>query len=149
MRLGNYLKPQWREICRLHAIGNKNVEIAKKLQVSNALVSSTLARDHCQQYIAALTAHIQYLHGPTIAARQQMLWRIAQQNEDNEPRVAIQAVDVLNKADGTYAAHTKPDIGELNIQIINNFTQEPAREREPAAIEGHAVAVEIEIDDEA
>lgn len=148
-RLAPFLRPQWREIVRLAATGHANKDIAAEVGVAPGTVTSVLQREHCQQYLALLTARIDYLEGPTVAARRQMLWRIATDNEDSAPRVAIQAVDVLNKQDGIYSDHLKPNSGDLNIQIINNFSQEPVREREARpVIEGHAVSIEVEIDDD-
>ena len=107
---------------RLELEGKTASEIAKQFNVGYQTVHIALKKPAVkvfQQLVGQLNA---IESGPSVAARRDMLWRIAKREEDNNPRVAISAVDILNKQEGLY----RPDIdadGTGPLQVtVNNFT---------------------------
>jgi hypothetical protein len=63
--------------------------------------------------LLALSRHFQQaLDGPNVATRIAMLYRIAVNNEHDEPKTSIQAIEVINKMTGLY------DQNSLAPQVI-------------------------------
>ena len=153
-RIAHQMRPQWVEICRQASLGADTATIAEKVGVTPNTVRTALQRDPCRLYMGALAARREYLDGPSVQARAAMLWRIAQNNEDDAPRISISAVDVLNKTTGVYADQQR----DLNanapptIQVINNFLlggtpndAKPVEKTSSDVIDGEFTPVTVDI----
>ena len=116
------MRPKTVQMVRLSHTGMSQQEIAQRLNVSPQTVSKHLRKEHGQRLRALLSYYDAAIEGPHKAQRKAMLWRIARSNENEDPRVAIQALAELGKADEAAAA--LPSIGGTT-QIIINTAQLP------------------------
>ena len=153
-RLCNELAALTRQVSRFQRLipryvlnGEKANVIAEKLGCSPPTVYAALRNPKVQRILSILEQLNRLQTGPALAARADMLWRIAKRNETVNPRVSIAAVDVLNKQEGVYKPDTAPQTP--TVQVVNfNITAEPRPHGErvlPAApaIEGDFVVVEV------
>jgi len=101
---------------RLH--GESVIAIAERYNVTPQTVSAAVNKPNAKKLAALLSHHQLAIEGPTNAQRANMLWRIAKDTEQNQPRTAITAVDTLNKM--TLAAYEQKANNQsptINIQI--------------------------------
>ena len=85
-----------------------------------------------------------------------MLWRIATDNEEEQPRTSILALDALNKQDGVYQKEERGADEGVTINIQNFVMNSPGdTEKEvgnmtdlPEVIEGEFAHIKVEIPDQ-
>ena len=89
------------EVARLHSRGQTNTAIGKALGKSRNKVAQAL-EDPTLKKLINFFIHLQILiDGPNEHLRKQMLWRIAVDNEKEDPKEATKAISELNRmADG-------------------------------------------------
>jgi len=101
--------------------GKKNTETARELGVGAEWVSKVLARSTSIQLRKLLVKQRILVEAPAEEHRVAMLWRIAKEKEESDPRVSIQSIAEINKMDGTYN-----DGGGRDITIVlNNAVMAP------------------------
>lgn len=114
------MRPTHRKIVFWHVKGLKHAEIAEKVSVGLQTVGKTLKRQDARDMVVLYLRLAGFVDGPTIAARKAMLWRIARLNEHANPRIAITAIDVLNKTDGLYVLQSD-QTPQLPVILVQNF----------------------------
>lgn len=113
------LKPKKRELARLIRAGLSPKDIARKL---NAHVTSirTWAKDPDVIRLTVLMDYHQHkLDGADLSHRKGVLWRIALDNEEKRPNIAIQAIQEINKVSAAYQSegNTGNQGNVVNISI--------------------------------
>jgi hypothetical protein len=110
------LTPKRREIARQWLTAATQVDIAERVGCSMTTVSKALKDPLVRDLIGVYQRINTIYQGPKQQERANLLWRIALNNEDTNPKTSIQAVDVLNKMDHTY--HPEEDAGDKRL-IVN------------------------------
>ena len=110
------MRPKHVSVAHLYRNGHPHKHIAATVKYSVGTIAQILARADVKKYISLLNYLSSYTNGPTEDMRKHMLWRISVDNEQEQPKTAISAVDLLNKMDGTY----KDDDDKGRIQITFN-----------------------------
>ena len=110
------MRPTHVSVAHLHRNGHPHRHIAETVKYSVGTIAQILAREDVKKYISLLNYLASYTQGPTEKMRKNMLWRISVDNEHEQPKTAISAIDLLNKMDGVY----KDDDDKSHIQITFN-----------------------------
>ena len=114
------MPPAHVEICKLRHVGKKTAYIAETVDLTAITVNRTL-RSEKGQRLLALMAHLTLLNdGPREGQRRAMLWRIAQKNEDPDPRTAISAISELNRMHFQAETINQGGITGNVVQIVIN-----------------------------
>ena len=109
------MPPRHVEIVRLVHQGIAPDEIKNRTGRANI---PTLMKKPASRRLLALLQHLSFaVSGPNIAQRKNMLWRIAQREEDPAPRTAIAAISELNKFDLAQNPAEQTRTGTTIIQI--------------------------------
>ena len=90
------------QVAKDHFNGLSNADNAKKNKVSTPTVYSILKRPEIIELVDLLRHYSGLWDGPNIQERKRILWEIAADNKELDPRVAMQALDQLNKLEGSY-----------------------------------------------
>jgi|TARA_R110000772_G_scaffold10671_8_gene33942 hypothetical protein len=103
-------------IAKMHLRGMKNVDIAKEFDTTGDSISHTL---HSKK-VAKITSLLFYLQqlreGPNLEQRKRTLWEITQDNQHDEPKTSISAIQEMNRMDGI-----GKDTKDTKIEVtINN-----------------------------
>lgn len=77
--------------------GSSYAAAAEKHNTSPSTVSKLAKSENGQRLLNLLQYHLHLLEGPNAAQRRNMLWRIAQDNEQVDPKVSISSLAELNK----------------------------------------------------
>lgn len=146
--------PHYREVCRLtneiaHISrklpakrknvarklleGKTQVQIAQEIGCHPSTVSAALDDAGVKRQIVLLQRLNHIRRGPSQDARSAMLWRIAMREEERRPSISINAVNTLNKMDGTYIDETTSDSGV--VVKIQNFVVNTANAPDPKEME--------------
>ena len=104
---------------KMQAQGKSNIEIATAFKKTPATVSQTLLRKDAKELRATLQHYNIAMDGPNDAHRRRMLWEIAVDNQDIEPKVSISSIAEINKMNQTYATGAKDT--SINITINNSL----------------------------
>ncbi len=120
------MRPKHVQVARLHQQGERNVDIAKKLSLSQGAVGQMLKRRDAKELLHVLQHLAHLTDGPNLEVRRNMLWRIAHMNEIMEPNTTIQALKELNKLDGAYPEQAQQI--QQNLTITINSTLLPKTE---------------------
>lgn len=130
--------------------------LAEELDVSMNTIYKTKNDPRVRRMLVLAESLNHHRKGPSMESRAALLWRIALRNENTKPRIAISAVDILNKQMGVY----KPDDNTpaaAQINVVNfNFQSEakplgdmdlpsPNQTKNEDAIEGEFTPVEVTI----
>ena len=102
--LSAVLPPRYALTARLSLAPFTYVEIAKKVRFTPTTVSRLLKDDKVQELRRALIQLRNLLSGVSALEREQMLWRIALNNEEFNPRTSIAAISEMNKMKIDHAA---------------------------------------------
>lgn len=122
---GRAMKPKHRECARLARSQASTRDIAKKLGVTTKTVYTWLQRPEIKRLII-LMDHLQQAHdGPQVNHRKHILYRIAIDNEEKRPNVAVQALQEINKMAGTYADAGNIGNNGNTVNVIINGEQLP------------------------
>jgi hypothetical protein len=105
-----------------HSLQNYS-KVARKYRIGSQTVAKHVKSPKGQKLLSLLTLFHQLIDGPTAIERQQLLWRIALNNEILDPRISIAAVGEINRMQtDTPAAQAKlkqnTDLGSQGNVII-------------------------------
>jgi hypothetical protein len=114
------LKATHLQIVKLHHSGLYGTEIAERLGRSQMTVSKVINTPAAKRLLALLGHYQVSLEGPNLAQRKNMMWRIAQESELSDPRVAIAATETLNKMDEQLIKRQNENSGNQPINLIIN-----------------------------
>lgn len=103
-QLSTQLRPRHVMAVRLSLTEHRNKDIAARLKLTPASVSNIIRSEKAQQLKRAIIQLRNLLDGVSALEREQMLWRIALQNEEFNPRTAIAAVSEINNMKVDHAA---------------------------------------------
>jgi predicted transcriptional regulator len=113
------MTPKHVDIVKRRLAGVKNVNIAKELSITASAVSTILKRKDAQELRALLQHFNMAVDGPNDAHRRRVLWEIAMDNQQLEPKVSISSIVEINKMNGTYNTAAKDTA--INITINNTL----------------------------
>ena len=99
--------------------GFTNIEIAIEHKKSEGAVSNVLCGADAQELAKLLRYNSMAIDGPSEVLRRRVLWEMASDNQEEDPRVAIQCITELNKMTGVY--QTGGSISEIKISINNTL----------------------------
>ncbi len=105
---------------KLHHRGQSFTDMAQEVGRTAQWVAKHIKTPPAQRLTALLAYYAEALDGPVEAQRRAMLWRIAVNNEEMQPKVSISALGEFNKMDniGKEAAMSLTT-GDIHI-VINN-----------------------------
>jgi hypothetical protein len=103
----------------LYLQGKTRQDIAEQINCAYQTVCNTLNSKDGRRMLALLQRAAIMEQGPSIAARQSMLWRIAVRNERDKPSISISAVDTLNKQQGLYIKDDNSN--QVPTIVVQNF----------------------------
>ena len=106
------------------------VKAAEQAGVTPQTVARHSREPIVNRYLRMHRQRTAMISAPTIADRLNMAWRIALKNEHLNPKVSLQAIDLLNKATNLYQtpdteSNQMPTIVLGNFTINNNGTVAP------------------------
>lgn len=136
--------------------GKNPSKIAEAAGVTYQAVHVALKTPKMQSFLQ-MVGQLQRLEaGPSLVQRKGMLWRIAKREEEDDPRTAIAALDLINKQEGIYRPDGELGDGQLIVQVknftLNQIVQPNAalKDVQPPAeiIEGEFTPVTVETSDE-
>lgn len=136
--LTSSLPPHYLKVFRLYLEGNNFTQIAKELPIGAAAVAKAINSQSFEHFNHLTTLYRQRMSLPTLLVRQQMLWRIAVDNEDKAPQITIAALKQLDAQEGiVHQATQGTNNGGIHI-TIQNFGQAKAhlQPNRPHDIEG-------------
>ena len=113
------LNESQRRVTRLRSKGMSIVKIAAEVGRTTNSVSATIKRQDVLAILELMQHYDLVIEGPQEFQRKNMLWRIASKNEDKSPKVAVDAVDKLNKMDNSYGGSETHSMAPIQI-VINN-----------------------------
>jgi len=102
--LSAVLPPRYALTARLSLAPFTKIEIAKKVRFTPVTVSKILQDEKVQELRRALIQLRNLLSGVSALEREQMLWRIALNSEEFNPRTSIAAISEMNKMKIDHAA---------------------------------------------
>ena len=109
---------------KLYHRGMNFTEIALDIGKSAPWVSKIVKTSPCQRLIGLLAYYQEAIDGPIEAQRKAMLWRISQNTEAKQPKVAISALAELNKMDNIgKEALANTTSGDINITINQQLSR--------------------------
>jgi hypothetical protein len=112
------MKPKHVQVTKMHLRGVSNTEIAQELDYALGTVSQILARNDVSDLLRSLTHLDGHLDGPSLALRKHMIWKMALDNEEDDPRISLAAHQELNRVNGVYQ-NDKPQINIIiNEQLL-------------------------------
>lgn len=110
------MKSRHIEVAKRLLKGERNTDIEEQMGLPPGSVSRMKGRKDVNELIGLLR-HLQALHeGPSVELRKRMLYEIAVDNQQLEPKVSIAAVQEMNRMDGVGKEKTDTSI---NITINN------------------------------
>lgn len=107
------------DIVKRKLAGALNRVIADELNLTPPTIGNVLRREDAQRLRALLEHFNLAMDGPNDAHRRRVLWEIALDNKDIEPKVSISSIQEINRMNGTYNTATKDTA--INITINNNL----------------------------
>jgi hypothetical protein len=128
------------QILRKLLQGRSRQEIIEELSTSYPTIKAATDSQEGQEYLSASLRLQRLRRGPAIDARAAMLWRIACDNEENQPRVSISAIDTLNRQEGVYTN----DPLDRNAGVVIKINEFVINNAEPRQVEQQSVTVEGE-----
>lgn len=111
------MDPKHVDIVKRKINGNRHVDIAEAVGRTPVNVGKVLKRKDAQELRALLEHFNMVIDGPNDAHRRRMLWEIAVDNQQMEPKVSISSIVEINKMNGTYNVAAKDTA--INITINN------------------------------
>ncbi len=120
--LYSLLSPDEQMMVDMFINGKKLSVIGERFGHGKRWVRNRLEKNAVRDYLHAYWAVLQKTRIPDMEERAKMLWGIAHDNKDHQPRVSIAAIDTLNKMTGIYAQ----DDGKNAVPsiVINQFNIE-------------------------
>lgn len=113
------IPPEHRIIAKRYSQGVSGAQIARDLGKDERNTWRIIKSKKVAAVIDMLHHYELVLDGPMEMQRKNMLWRIAVRSEMKSPKVAVEALDKLNRMNHTYTPEGGGGVGTINI-IINN-----------------------------
>ena len=117
------LTPRQLQIVRMFNAGQKPKDIATQLKCHPQTVYNNTNSPKGKKHISLMRRHLTAVEGPNTAQRRAMMWRIAQDNEHEEPKTAIQAINTLNTMEDNQYTRDNPEQEAKPITITINLPQ--------------------------
>lgn len=111
------MDPKHVDIVKRKINGARHVDIAEAVKRTPVNIGTVLKRKDAQELRALLEHFNMAIDGPNDAHRRRMLWEIAVDNKEMEPKVSISSIVEINKMNGTYNTAAKDTA--INITINN------------------------------
>lgn len=115
----NLMRPNQVVAIKMAYKGATTKDIATEVGVHTQTVGNWLRSDNGRKLRALLTYYQSSVDGPNVAQRTNMLWRIAHENEEVNPKVTISAVAEMNKMDNA-TAPIQSDTAPTTVNITIN-----------------------------
>lgn len=106
-------------VAKLKLRGKTNKEIREETGYKQNTVSTILARPDVKELLYQLRFMDTHLEGPELALRKHVLWEIAVDAKEEDPRITISAIQELNKIENVY------NNSDSSINITINANQLP------------------------
>jgi len=116
------MKPIEVNAVKLHHQGETNTHIAEVVKRSGSWVSKAIDTVKARSLLSLLGYYREAIDGPKDAQRAAMLWRIAIDAEEANPRTAIAAVGELNKMKAL--GYAQQQAGNYNTPVTIIINQE-------------------------
>ena len=126
MYLTTMLRPKQVNILKSVFAGESYTQAGKTHGTTPATVGKLVKSKYGQQLLNMLQYHRQLVEGPNEAQRRNMLWRIAQTEEELAPKTSITAIAELNKMHGQALILSNPNAGgqQPQTQVVININQD-------------------------
>ena len=98
------MRPKKVLVIKGHFMGRSNTELAENYGITPSTVSNYIRSTDGQELLKLLSYFQQSTDICTSEQRLHMLWRIATDNEQESPKIAIQAIAEINKYDPSLQA---------------------------------------------
>jgi hypothetical protein len=95
------MKPKHILFVKARHTGANNTDTAKKYRTSGQTVGKAVSSPNALRLLSLLSLYDMSMNGPSSAQRVNMLWEIAQENKELQPKTTINAISELNKMDLT------------------------------------------------
>ena len=118
MALTRTMRVRHVQIIKLVLKGETNIAIAKATGLSPPSISKVKNSPKGKRLLALLTHYAQATDGANEAQRRNMLWRVAVDNEQTKPSVAISAITELNRMTGVGQPESAAT-GQAPVVVIN------------------------------
>tara|TARA_R110000772_G_scaffold145423_1_gene255301 strand:- start:5113 stop:5679 length:567 start_codon:yes stop_codon:yes gene_type:complete len=113
------MTPKHVKAAKLHLRGETNVEIAEKLGYATGTVSQILNRNDVIALLRTLRHLDQHHDGLSLQIRKHMIGQMVLDNFGEDDRVALTAMQELNRIEGVYKEDKKaPDIIVINNNLL-------------------------------
>lgn len=120
--------------------------VCKKHRMASQTLTKIRNSHNGKTYIYALQCYKQGMAGPSLLMRQQMLWRIATENEKKRPQISIAAIKQIDTQEGIgIAKDISPSEGiQIIIQQFGDVPGTPVKidGRQTRTIEGESEVVQ-------
>lgn len=113
------------QMCKSFHQGKSFKEIAEAVGCTPTTVSKHCKSDKGRRLISLLRHLALAIDGPADAQRRHTLWRIAMNNEDEDPRISISAISEINKMTHQEKLLESGQAGAGKFEIIINSTAFP------------------------
>ena len=126
MFLTTMLRPKQVNMLKSVFAGESYIATGKRHGAAPTTVSKVVKSKYGQQLLNMLQYHRQLVEGPNEAQRRNMLWRIAQNEEELTPKTSISAVAELNKMHFQADLAANPNAGgqQAAPQVTININQD-------------------------
>ena len=126
MFLTTMLRPKQVNMLKSVFAGESYTQTGQRHGAVPTTVSRLVHSKYGQQLLNMLQYHRQLVEGPNEAQRRNMLWRIAQNEEELAPKTSITAVAELNKMHNQAILVANPNAGgqQAPTQVTININQE-------------------------
>jgi hypothetical protein len=106
--------------------GENYTQVGQRHGCVPTTVSRLVKSNYGQQLLNMLQYHRQLVEGPNEAMRRNMLWRIAQNEEELDSKTSIKAISELNKMHFQQQQMDNPNVGgqQPQQQVVININQE-------------------------
>jgi hypothetical protein len=133
--LEQQLGPRRMRVVRLLYAGETNKAIAKQTGYTQASVSKIKNHPLAVEAVYVLARLGDYIEGPSKTIRKAMTWRIAVDNEKNDPNTALRALQELNRLEGAYPKEDAPSLAPVNITINAEMLPKTSLDQLPRVLE--------------
>ena len=119
------LKPRQVAAAKLFHKGKTKVAIAEELGVHQMTIGKWFKLPDMHQLLTLLQHYAATLDGPREEQRRHLLWRVAVDNRDSDPRTAIAAVAEINRMDMNTHTRATGAGGPTTVNVVINQDQLP------------------------
>ncbi len=145
---GNTMPTKQREAVMLHRSGMKTKQIAERLALNPATIRKYIKQPESKRLHALLDHLSMQNDGPNVEHRKGILYRITVDNQDKKPRVAIAAIQEINRMSGIYneSSGTLGGSNVVNIQINGELLPRGQLDTMPDTYETRIIEGKVDYD---